>query len=254
MGTLVPYDVKNITANYSSTAKQLSVTANALLPVPFLGAEFKKVVDGSTGGRKLRLEGVTGGLGPPKQVMMLKPYTEDSSTPPRFSAVFIILLDPVKKIETIVSVNVTIDAPVPTIVPVPLKPQPLPVLSTKPDPSALKAIEISLPPQNFVRITAPTPDNATARAIEGRNEGDATYTFRAGELPGFVYWDITWAGNGAGVDKGATFTVTTTALKGTLTNGVTSQAGGASSQVTVQPYAIKLPVNKNLVDLFDPDA
>jgi hypothetical protein len=68
MAGLVPYDAKNITANYSSTAKQFSVTATALLPVPFTSAEFKRVDDtNNLGGRKFRLEGLRGGgAGVPK--------------------------------------------------------------------------------------------------------------------------------------------------------------------------------------------
>lgn len=254
MAGLVPYDAKDISANYSSTAKQFTVTASALLPVPFTSAEFKRV-EATTiqGGRKFRLEGVRGGgAGVPKQTMMQKAYTEnDMSAPPRFQAVSVVLLDPIKKTETTVSVNVTLDAPAP--LPVPLRPQPMPALPTKSDPSALKPIDIALPPQNFVRITAPMPDLTSSRpTIEGRNEGNATFVWRAGELPGFVYWDMAWAGNGAGVDKGAVFTVTTTAAKGTQSGIVSGQAGGTGSQVTVQPYFIKLPDNK--VDLFDPDA
>lgn len=254
MAGLVPYDAKDISANYSSTAKQFTVTASALLPVPFTSAEFKRVEATTTqGGRKFRLEGVRGGgAGVPKQTMMQKAYTEnDMSAPPRFQAVSVVLLDPIKKTETTVSVNVTLDAPAP--LPVPLRPQPMPALPTKSDPSALKPIDIALPPQNFVRITAPMPDTTSSRpTVEGRNEGNAIFVWRAGELPGFVYWDVAWAGNGAGVDKGAVFTVTTTAAKGTQSGGVSGQAGGTGSQVTVQPYSIKLPDNK--VDLFDPDA
>lgn len=39
-------------------------------------------------------------------------------------------------------------------------------------------------------------------------------------------------------------------------DNVSGQAGSVGSQVTVQPYAIKLPGTKKdgLVDLFDPDA
>jgi len=257
MAGLVPYDAKNITANYSSTAKQFSVTATALLPVPFVSAEFKRVdIVNNLGGRKFRLEGFRGGgAGVPKQTMMQKPYTEnDFGAPPRFQAVSVTLIDPAKKTETTVSVNVTIDAPAP--LPVPLQPQPMPVLSSKSYPSALKAIEIALPAQNFVRITAPIPDTASARpTIEGRNEGNATVIWRAGELPGFVYWDVAWAGDGAGVGKGAIFTVATTVAKGTQGGNASGQTGGAGSQVTVQPYSIKLPeISKGLVDLFDPDA
>ena len=100
------------------------------------------------------------------------------------------------------------------------------------------------------------PETTSSRpAIEGRNEGNATLTWRAGELPGFVYWDVAWSGNGAGVDKGATFTVTTTVAKGTQSGSVSGQVGGASLQVTVQPYTINLPeIKKEMVDLFDPDA
>ena len=257
MAGLVPYDAKNITANYSSSAKQFSVTATALLPVPFIGAEFKRVDNSNNlGGRKFRLEGLRGGgAGVPKQTMMQKPYIENDLGPPlRFQAISVVLLDPTKKTETTVSVNVTIDAPAP--LPVPLQPQSMPALPTKSDPSALKAIEIALPAQNFVRITAPIPDNTSARpSIEGRNDGNATFIWRAGELPGFVYWDVAWAGNGAGVGKGAAFTVTTTVAKGTQSGSVSGQVGGAGPQVTVQPYAINLPeTKKEMVDLFDPDA
>jgi hypothetical protein len=258
MAGLVPYDAKNITANYSSAAKQFSVTATALLPVPFTSAEFKRVdLVNNLGGRKFRLEGLrNGGAGVPKQTMMQKPYIEnDFGAPPRFQAISVTLIDPIKKTETTVSINVTIDAPAP--LPVPLQPQPMPALGMKSDPSALKTVEVALPPQNFVRITAPMPDTASPRpTIEGRNEGNATFIWRAGELPGFVYWDVAWAGDGAGVGKGATSTVTTTVAKGTQSGSVSGQAGSAGSQVTVQPYAIRLPEIKKdgLVDLFDPDA
>jgi hypothetical protein len=184
--------------------------------------------------------------------MMQKPYIEnDFTAPPRFPAVSVTLLDPIKKT---VSVNVTIDAPAP--LPVPLQPQAMPVLSTKSDPSALKAIEIALPPQNFVRITASIPDATSSRpTIEGRIDGNAIVIWRAGELPGFVYWDVAWTGDGVGVGKGAVFTVTTTVAKGTQGGSVSGQAGGAGLQVIVQPYAINLPEKqKELVDLFDPDA
>lgn len=276
MAQLVPYDAKNITANYSSAAKTFSVTANALLPLPFVSAEFKRQT-GLQGGRQFRLEGVPSGLGGQQQVMMLKPYIETNMVdPPRLSSVSVALKDPVTKTETTVSIPATIDAPTPSATatpavasttaatstsaaaPVPLKPQPMPVLPTKSDPSALKAIDIALPAQNFVRITAPLPDAAGPRtSVDGRSEGDATYTWRAGQLPGLLYWDVAWAGNGAGVGKGATFTVTTTVTKTSPTsNGTSSAAPNTNNQVTVQPYAIKLPTgkNNNLVDLFDPDA
>lgn len=59
MAGLVPYDAKNITANYSFADEQFTVAANALLPVPFTSAEFKRVDNANNlGGRKLRLEGV----------------------------------------------------------------------------------------------------------------------------------------------------------------------------------------------------
>lgn len=264
MAVLVPYDAKNIVASYSSAAKQFSVTATALLPQPFISAEFKRVDAAETlGGRRFRLEGARGGgAGIPKQVMMLKPYVEDNMIlPPRFKTVSVILTDPVKKVDTTVSIDVVVDASVPAVVPVPtvpvpFKPQPMPALPTKIDPSALKTIEIGLPAQNFVRITAPIPDTASPRpTIEGRNEGSLTFTWRAGELPGFVYWDVAWAGNGAGQEKEVIFTVTTTVAKGAQAGNVSGQAGGGTgAQVTVQPYAIKLPFNKNLQDLFDPDA
>lgn len=269
MAQLVPYDAKNITANYSSTAKTFSVTANALLPLPFVGAEFKKQ-DGLLGGRKFRLEGFTSGVTGQQPVMMLKPYVETNMLdPPRFSLVSVVLKDPATKTETTVNIPVTVDASAAsaaatpavantpaaastsTAAPVPLKPQAMPVLPVKSDPSALKAIDIALPPQNFVRITAPVvPDAAGARTtVECRSEGDASYIYRAGQSSGVMYWDVAWAGNGTGVGKGATFTVTTTVTK-------TSSTSTASTQVTVQPYAIKLPTgkNNNLVDLFDPDA
>lgn len=256
MASLVTYDAKNITANYSSTGKQFTVTATALLPLPIVAAEFKRQ-EGLMGGRKFRLEGFASGLGGQQPVMMSKPWVEANMVePPRFSAVFVVLKDPATKTEMTVSIPVTIDAPTAgaasttTAAPVPLKPQPMPALPLKSDPSTLKAIEINLPPQNFVRITAPVPDAAAPRpSVEGRNEGDATYTWRAGQLPSLVYWDIAWAGNGAGIGKGATFTVTTTVTK-------TSSTSTSSTQVTVQPYAIKLPATKNgtSVDLFDPDA
>lgn len=265
MAQLVPYDAKNITANYSSTAKTFSVTAHALLPLPFVGAEFKKQ-DGLLGGRKFRLEGFSSGLTGQQPVMMLKPYVETNMLdPPRFSLVSVVLKDPATKTEATVNIPVTVDASAPSAattpaaaststaapVPVPLKPQTMPVIPVKSDPSALKAIEIALPSQNFVRITAPVvPDAAGARTtVEGRSEGDTSYIYRAGQSSGVIYWDVAWAGNGAGVGKGATFTVTTTVTK-------TSSTSTASTQVTVQPYAIKLPTgkNNNLVDLFDPDA
>lgn len=233
------------------------MTATALLPVPFTSAEDKCVyIVNNLGGRKFRLEGVRGGgAGVPKQIMMQKPYMEnDFSAPPRFAATSITLIDPTKKTETTISVNVTIDAPAP--LPLPLQPMPMPALPTKSDPSAPKAIEIALPAQNFVRVTAPMPDAASPRpTIEDGNEGNATFIWRAGELPGSVYWDVAWAGDGAGVGKGATFTVTTTAAKGTQSGTVPGQAGGTGSQVTVQPYSIKLlETKKDMVDLFDPDA
>jgi hypothetical protein len=257
MAGLVPYDAKDIVANYSSSAKQFTVTATALLPVPFTTAEFRRV-DATTllGGRKFRLEGVrNGGAGVPKQTMMQKAYVEnDMSAPPRFQAVSVVLLDPIKKTETTVSVNVTLDAPAP--LPVPLRPQPMPALPTKSDPSALKAIEIALPAQNFVRITAPMPDTSGSRpTVEGRSDGNFTFIWRAGELPGFVYWDVAWAGNGSGVGKADIFRVTTTVAKGTQSGNASGQVGSAGSQVSVQPYAINLlEARKDPADLFDPDA
>lgn len=249
MAFLITYDPKNITAVYSPTAKQFSVTATVPLPLPVVTAEFKRQ-EGFTGGRKFRLEGFAGGLAG-QQPLVMKPYVETNmAEPPRFSAVFVTLKDPATKTEITASIPITIDASTAGAAPVPFRPQAMPALPLKCDPSALKAIDISLPAQNFVRITAPVPDAAAPRPlIEGRNEGDATYTWRAGQLPGLVYWDVAWAGNGAGVGKGATFIVTTTAAK-------TSSTSAASTQVTVQPYAIKLPAAKNgtMVDLFDPDA
>jgi hypothetical protein len=192
MANLVPYDAKNIVAKYSSATKQFSVAATALLPITFLGAEFKRQ-DEFLGGREFRLEGFTGGLSPPKQVMMQKPYIEnDMTVPPKFSAIFVVLLDPVKKTETTVSVNLTLDAPVPApvhtiVAPVPFRPQPMPAaISTKNGPPALKVIEIGLPAQNLVRITAPMPDTASPRpTIERRNEGNFTFTWRTrGETQG----------------------------------------------------------------------
>lgn len=258
MAGLVPYDAKNITANYSSRAKQFSVTATTLLPVLFTGAESKRVdIVNKLDGRKFRLEGVRGGgAGILKQIMMQKPYIEnDFSAPPCFRAISVTPIDPIKKTETTVSISVTVDAPAP--LPVPLQPQSMPALPFKSDPSALKAIEIALPPQNFIRTTAPIPDIAGPRpTTEGRNERNATFIWRAGELPGFVYWDVAWAGDGGGVGKGATFTFTTTVARGTQSGSVSGQAGSAGSQVTVQPYVIKLPKYKKdgLVDLFGPDA
>lgn len=246
MAVLVPYDVKDITANWSSSAKQFSVTANAPLPLPFVGAEFKRI-DKTKDGRKLRLEGFTTGLGGQKAAMMDKAYVEnDMAAPPSFQTVSIVLKDPGTKTETTVTVNVTRDAP-----PVPLRPQPLLVAASKSDTPALSAINIALPAQNFVRITAPMPDITGPRTtIEGRNEGDASFIWRAGQLPGSMYWDVAWAGNGAGVAKGAMFTVTTTVSKTATANGTSSQAANTGTQVTVQPYAISLPVKR---DLSDPD-
>lgn len=258
MAGLVPYDAKNITANWSSSTKQFSVTATALLPVPFTFAEFKRVDISNNlgGGRKFRLEGVRGGgAGAPKQTMMQKPYIEnDFSAPPRFPAISVTLLDPVKKTEATVSINVTVDAPGPS--PVPLQPQPMPALPLKGDPSTLKTIEIALPAQNFVRITAPIPDNTSPRpTVEGRSDGNFTFIWRAGELPGFVYWDVAWAGNGSGVGKADIFRVTTTVAKGTQSGNASGQVGGAGSLVSVQPYTINLlEARKDPVDLFDPDA
>jgi hypothetical protein len=257
MAGLVPYDAENITANWSSSAKQFSVTATALLPVPFTFAEFKRVDNvNNLGGRKFRLEGARGGgAGVPKQTMMQKPYIEnDFTAPPRFPAISVTLIDPVKKIEATVSINVTVDAPGPQ--PVPLQPQPMPTLPVKGDPSTLKTIEITLPPQHFVRITAPISDNTSPRpAVEGRTDGNFTFIWRAGELPGFVYWDVAWAGNGAGVGKADIFRVTTTVAKGTQSGNALGQVGGTGALVVVQPYAINLPeTRRDLVDLFDPDA
>ncbi|KAM0706023.1 hypothetical protein Q7P35_007383 [Cladosporium inversicolor] len=259
MAGLVPYDAKNITANYSSTDKQFTVIATALLPVLFTSAEFKRVDNANKlGGRTFRLEGVRGGgAGVPKQTMMQKAYTEKyMSAKPRFQPIDVVLLDPVEKTETTVSVDLTRDAPAPVVVPVPLQPQPMPALGTKNNPSALKPIDITLPAQKFVRITAPISDSTSTRpTIEGRIEGNAISVWRAGEMPGFVYWDIAGAGDGAGVGKSGVFTVTTTVSKGAQGGGVSGQAGGAGSQVTVQPYAINLSeIKKELVDLFDPDA
>lgn len=77
------------------------------------------------------------------------------------------------------------------------------------------------------------------------------FLWPAGEMPGFLYWYVACAG----VGKGAVFTVTTTAAKGTQGGSVSGQVGGAGSKATVQPYAINLPeIKKELVDLFDPDA
>jgi hypothetical protein len=50
------------------------------------------------------------------------------------------------------------------------------------------------------------------------------------------------------------FIVTTTVAKAPRASNVSGQGGNAGAQVSVQPYAIKLSVNRNLVDLFDPDA
>lgn len=166
------------------------------------------------------------------------------SEKPRFPSVSVPVQDPVTKKEVTADITITTDAPPPA--PVPLRPQPMPPISSKTNPAALPAIEIELPARNFVRITAPLPDATTIRTtIEARNEGDVTYTWRAGQLPGLIYWDVEWAGNGAGVAKGATFVVTTTSAK-------VPQVAGAAPQVTVQPYAISL--KKELVDLFDPEA
>lgn len=123
MAGLIPHYAKNVTAKYSSTDKQFTVTANALLPVPFTSAEFKSVDNANKlGGRKFRLEGIRGGgAGVPKQTMMQKAYIEkDVSAPPRFPAIDVILLNPVRKIEVTVNINVTRDAPAPVVVTVPL--------------------------------------------------------------------------------------------------------------------------------------
>lgn len=255
MANAIPYDVKDITANYSSTAKQFSVTANALLPIPFITAEFRRIDKGS-GTRKFRLEGFAGGgAGKMTRVMMDKPYVENGMTsPPPFQSISVVLANPSTEAETTVTVSVTRDAPAP--LPVPLKPQPLPASSTKSNASALPAIDIALPAQNFVRITAPISEPTGFRTtVEGRNEGDASFTWRAGQLSGMVYWDVAWSGSGAGSGKGATFSVTTTVAKITPAGGASSQGGTAGAQVSVQPYAIRLPMAKKPIeDLVDPDA
>jgi len=246
MAGLVQYDPKFITANYSSLDKRFIVTANEPLPRTFGTAEFKLQggAAATQSSRKFRFEGLRGGIvGGPRAVMPQTPYIENMSAPPRFQTITVVALDANKR-EMTATVNVTIDAP--PVPPTHFLPTPIPPLSTKRDPSALTPIDIGLPGQHFVRITAPIPDAAGSRpTFEGRNEGNATFTWRAGELPGFVYWDIAWGGNGAGVDKGGIFTVTTTVAKGAQAG----QTGGAGSQVTVQPYAIKM-----LENMLDPDA
>jgi hypothetical protein len=248
MAVLIPYDVKDIFANYSSATKQFTITTTALLPWPFNNGMFNRT-DGGKGGRKYRMEGFAGGISGTEASMMDPPCIETMTSPPSFQTISIVLANPKTKTQTTVEVRVSRDTPFPVT---PLRPQPLlvfPALS-KSDPSALPAINIALPAQNFVRITAPILDSAEFRTtVEGRNDGYASFTWRAGELPDLVYWDVAWTGNGAGVGKGAAFIVTTTVAKNTLPGGV---ASNASPQITVQPYAIKLPVPKvPIEDRFD---
>jgi hypothetical protein len=161
----------------------------------------------------------------------------------------IVLGDPKTKTQTTVEVRVSRDAPFP-VPPVRLQPLPVIPVPSKSDPSALPAINVALPAKTFPCITSPIPDSTEFRTtVEGRNDGDASFTWRAGQLPGLVYWDVAWTGTGAGVGKGAVFVVTTTVAKSIPPGGV---AGNASPQNTIQPYAINLPAPKiPIEDIFD---
>lgn len=250
MANPVPFDPKNITANYSSSLKQLTVTANGPLPGNIASAELKRLE--LMGGRKFRLEGFSTGFGSNQPSILSKTYTEnDLPGPLKFSKVFVVLLDPTSKKEMTAEIPIAVDAPaltpaVPSTV-VPLKPQPMPSLPLKKETSALAAIGISLPAQNFVRITASVPDPALFRStIEGRNEGDILYTWRAGQLPGQMFWDIAWEWSDPNA-KPSTFTV--------VTSKSPIGPSNAPAQVTVQPYTVTLtPANGKPVDRFDPDA
>lgn len=169
----------------------------------------------------------------------------------KFTKVFVVLLDLTSKKETTAEISIVVDAPVPTpavsSTVVPLKPQPMPTLPLKKESTALAVISVSLPAQNFVIITAPVPDPALFRStIEGRNEGDILYTWRAGQLPGQMFWDIAWEWSDPNA-KPSSFTVVTTKSPIGPSN--------APAQVTVQPYTVTFAAaNGKLVDRFDPDA
>jgi hypothetical protein len=256
MAVIVPYDVKNITANWSSSAKQFSVTANALLAVPFSTTEFKRLKRRHAIGRSQV---------PSRRLHSHRRRTcetrhdeqitrrERLSVSPSFEGISVVLKDPIKKAETTVKVDVTRDAfaptPVPVAAPVPFKSQLIPAPTSRIDSTALPDIRVDLSPQNFIRTTARVPaDTTTSRTtIEGHQQLDLALTWRAGQLPGFVYWDIAWAGNKTPGTLSSDINATTSVKKGTSATGASNKAG---LQVTVQPYVITPP----MLDSLDPDA
>jgi hypothetical protein len=233
MATEIPFDTSGTKATYNTATQTLLVMAEGIVPNKVLSPAFNRQT--FMGGRKLAVVSNIGGKpGPDKRVTFK--YQEDDIATPRFQSVIIVTLaswNSSRLVETPVPIT-TINVPAPTPAPiVPLKPQPLPTLP-KTNPNTLrKSIPIALPLGNVVRITTAIPDPTLfSFTIEARTtDTDALVVWRAGALPGTLYWDLTWDADKVN-ELGATFVVTTT-------QSAIGQAN-APVQVTAQPYAVKV--------------
>jgi hypothetical protein len=236
---LIPFDVSGIRATYYAPAQTLLVTAEGTVPNKVLGPSFERVT--IPGGMKLRVVSAMGGIpGPDKKVSFQFPVTELPT--PRFQNVTIVTAatwSSSKQTETSIPWT-TSNTPMPSLAPPPivaLKPQPLPTSMPKPDPKAsqLQPIPLTLPANNFVRVTTPVPDPAIWRyTIEARGDPEMVCVWRAGAMPGSFFWDLAWGGDNMTLPAGqkGTFTVTTSQSAVGQTDGPV--------QITVQPYAVKM--------------
>jgi hypothetical protein len=251
---LIPFDVSGIKATYTAATRILLVTAEGFVPSKVIGPMFVRDDDamlGSAPPKMLRVVSNFGGRGAnqPDRLVNFQ-YTEDLA--PGFKSKTVTIITAAswtssREVEKYVPIVMSSSGggggpkpnpnPTPTPIPAPvvitpLKPLPLPKLPLRDDSKtvALPSIAISLPPGNFVRVTAPIPDATLCRySVEARSDTENLYVWRGGETPGTLYWDVLRA-DVISSSKG-TFTVTTSFG----TKGVSGQADGPM-QATAQAY------------------
>lgn len=283
--SLVPFDPKGFTANFSTATKKLTVTAVGTLPAPFVACDFKQD-DEFSGGRLLRFLGsMGGGAGPVKPSQITKTWVDTVTAPPvQWKKYSIVYADLTSKKETTVSVPYTIDAPAPTPAPVPA-PIPVPATGGPVQPVPVQPVPVQPAPvpsaggplQVFVQTPSAKPTDrpksdptaillreinvllAAKDSIRVVAQIPDPALFRSTiearfEGEALCIWrsgqapgQLYWdvAWAAAGV-KDTTFLVTV--MKTPLT------PANAKPVVTVQGFPISWVARQSMVDLFDPDA